>query len=91
MNKKNNQTTIIDVKFDEESKSELWIMLQDKEKRENAEICWKTIKNIAKFSLISKCYFPFYKNKFGFSAGSIFLSYSQHVKVPIKTGLKVCP
>ena len=35
MNKKNNQTTIIDVKFDEESKSKLWIRLQDKEKPEN--------------------------------------------------------
>ena len=44
MNKKNNQTTIIDVKFDGESKSELWIRLKDKEKSENAEICWKTIK-----------------------------------------------
>ena len=44
MNKKNNQTSIIDVKFDEESKSELWIMLQDKEKPENAETCRKTSK-----------------------------------------------
>ena len=39
MNKKNNQTTIIDVKFDEQSKSELRIRLQDKEKPENAEVC----------------------------------------------------
>ena len=31
MNEKTNQTAIIDVKFDEESKSKLWIMLQDKE------------------------------------------------------------
>ena len=44
MNKKNNQSTIIDVKFDEESKSELRIRLQDKEKPENAEICRKTSK-----------------------------------------------
>ena len=44
MNKKFLQTTIIDVKFDEKSKSELWIRLQDKEKPENAEIRWKTSK-----------------------------------------------
>ena len=34
MNKKN-QTTLIDVKFDEKSKSELQIRLQDKENPEN--------------------------------------------------------
>ena len=44
----------------------------------------KLVKNIAKFSLISKCYFPFYKNKFFFSAWSIFFPYSQHFKVQIK-------
>ena len=44
-----------------------------------------------KFLLIWKCYFPFYKNKFGFSAGSIFFPYSQHVKVPIKTGFEGVP
>ena len=51
----------------------------------------KLVKNIAKFSLMSKCYFPFYKNKFGFLAGSIFFSYSEHVKVPIKTGFEGVP
>ena len=71
MNKKNNQTTLINVKFDEESESELWIRLQDNEMPENAEICRK--------------------NKFFFSAGSIFFPYSQHVKVPIKTGFKDVP
>ena len=51
----------------------------------------KLVKNIAKFSLTSKCYFTFYKNKFCFSAGSIFFPYFQHVKVPIKTGFEGVP
>ena len=38
------RTTIIDVKFDEESKSELRIGVPRKEKLGNAEHCWKIIK-----------------------------------------------
>ena len=41
---KNIRTTIIDVKFDEESKSEVRIGLPCKGKPENAENCWKIIK-----------------------------------------------
>ena len=62
-----------------------------KKSRKTQRSVGKQVKHIAKFSLISKFYFPFYKNKFGFSAGSIFFSYSQHVKVPIKTGFEGVP
>ena len=62
-----------------------------KKSRKTQRSVEKLVTNIAKFSLISKCYLPFYKNKFGFSAGSIFFSYSQHVKVLIKTGFEVVP
>ena len=41
-------TTIIDVKFDEESKSEVRIGLQCKGKPENAENCWEIIKLFVK-------------------------------------------
>ena len=43
-NKKNMRTTIIDVKFDGESKSEVRIGLPCKEKPENAENCRKILK-----------------------------------------------
>ena len=46
--KKNMRTTIIDVKYDEESKSELRIGLPRKEKPENAEKCGKIIKLLVK-------------------------------------------
>ena len=69
--------------------SELGYKIKKRRKTQRSVV--KLVKNIAKFSLISKWYFPFYKNKFGFSAGSIFFSYSQHFKVPIKTGFKGVP
>ena len=62
-----------------------------KKSRKTRRSVGKLEKNISKFSLISKCYFPFYENKFGFSAGSIFFPYFQHVKVPIKTGFEGVP
>ena len=62
-----------------------------KKSRKIAEICRKTSKNIAKFLLILKCYFPFYKNKFFISAGSLFFQYSQHLKVPRKVGFEGVP
>ena len=40
------RTTIIDVKFDEESKSEVRIGLPCKEKSENAENCGKIIESL---------------------------------------------
>ena len=48
------QTTIIDVKFDEESKSELWIGLTCKGKRENAENCGKIIKLLVEKNDVEK-------------------------------------
>ena len=42
------RTTIIDVKFDEESKSEVRIGLPCKEKPENAEDCRRIIKLLLK-------------------------------------------
>ena len=74
--KMSKKTTIIDVKLDEESKSELRFRLQDKEKPKTQRSIEKLVKNIAKFSLISKCYFPFYKTKTCFSADSLFSPYS---------------
>ena len=76
MNKKNNQTTIIDVKFDEEFKSELWIIgYKIKKSRKTQISVEKLVKNIATFSVILKCYFPFYKIKFCFSAGLLYFSF----------------
>ena len=62
-----------------------------KKSRKTQRSLGKQVKNIAKFSLISKCYFPLYENMFDFSAGSRFFSYSQHVKGPIKTGFEGAP
>ena len=62
-----------------------------KKSRKITEICQKTCKNIAKFSLISKCYLPFYKNKFYISAGSLFFPYFQQLEVPKKMGFGGVP
>ena len=63
-----------------------------KKSRKTQRSVGKPVQNIAKSSLISKCYLPFHKNKFGFSAGSIFFPYfHEHVKVPIKTGFEGVP
>ena len=48
------RTTIIDVKFDEESKSEVRIGLQCKGKPENAENCWEIIKLFVKKNDVKK-------------------------------------
>ena len=52
--KKNMRTTIIDVKFDEESKSEVRIGLPCKEKPENAENCRKIIKLLVEKNEVKK-------------------------------------
>ena len=51
---KNMRITIIDVKFDEESKSEVRIGLPCKEKPENAENCRKIIKLLFKKNDVKK-------------------------------------
>ena len=48
------RTTIIDVKFDEESKSELRIGLLSKRKPENAENCRKIIKLLVEKNDVDK-------------------------------------
>ena len=48
------RTTIIDVKFDEESESELRIGLPCKEKPENAENCEKIIKLLVEITDVEK-------------------------------------
>ena len=48
------RTTIIDVKFDEESKSELGIRLLCKKKPENAENCRKIIKLLVEKNDVKK-------------------------------------
>ena len=53
-NKKNIRTTIIDVKFDEESKSEVRIGLLCKEKRENAENCRKIMELLVEKNDVKK-------------------------------------
>ena len=51
---KNMRTTIIDVKFDEESKSEVRIGLPYKGKPENAESCRKIIKLLVEINDVEK-------------------------------------
>ena len=48
------RNTIIDVKFDEESKSKLRIGLTCKEKPENAESCGKIIKLLVEVNDVEK-------------------------------------
>ena len=48
------RTTIIYVKFDEESKSELRIGLPWKKEPENAENCWKIIKLLVEKNYVDK-------------------------------------
>ena len=48
------RTTTIDVKFDEESKSELRIRLPGKEKLENAENCRKTLELLVEKNDVEK-------------------------------------
>ena len=53
-NFKNMRTTVIDVNFDEESKSELRIGLPCKEKPENAGNCWKIMKLLVEINDVEK-------------------------------------
>ena len=49
------RTTIIDVKFDDESKSELRVGLSCKAKPKNSENCWKIIKLLVEKNDVEKC------------------------------------